>query len=475
MKLCVTGATGFLGRYVVSVALSRGHTVRALVHRPADLAKLGWKPDDDIEQVKVDLRSKNGLVDAVRGCDAVLHLAATKAGDLYAQFGGTVVATENLLWAMGQAECRHVVGISSFAVYDYLHKRSFSTLDETSPLDEAMVDRDEYAQTKLIQEKLIRDTAAKNGWTWTVLRPGMIYGRDNLFNARVGMGGGGRTWVRTGAWAQIPLTYVENCAEAIVMAAETPAANGQVLNLVDDKPADAAAVRQAAPVPHDAQAADRAAQLDGAAGRRPGRLAVEQVRPGRPGQGPRPAGAGPPARPLQAAAVPERPGQVGPRLAAAVHAGAGRRPQPGRRPAGAGPGDDADQQAGEGGVSGSPRRACLPSSQSSGYNPVMVATKEAVIEQALALSDADRREVIGRLAVSLAEPTDVTASWDTEIDRRLDAGRRRPGDVRAVGAGPAANRRGFRWHFRLNCWPKRRLALSHYPAQTLCSGSNHTT
>ena len=236
MKLCVTGATGFLGRYVVSVALSRGHSVRALVHRPADLKKLGWPADADLEQVKVDLRSKAGLADAVRGCDAVLHLAATKAGDLYAQFAGTVVATENLLWAMDQAGCRHIVAISSFAVYDYLHRRSFSVLDEASPTDEAMVDRDEYAQTKLIQEKLVRDTAAKNGWTWTVLRPGMIYGRDNLFNARVGMGGAGRTWVRTGAWAQIPLTYVENCAEAIVLAAETPAAHGQVLNLVDDRP-----------------------------------------------------------------------------------------------------------------------------------------------------------------------------------------------------------------------------------------------
>jgi nucleoside-diphosphate-sugar epimerase len=236
MKLCVTGATGFLGRYVVSTALSRGHSVRALVHRPADGAKLGWPPDADLEQVKVDLRSKAGLADAVRGCDAVLHLAATKAGDLYAQFGGTVVATENLLWAMQQADVRRIVAISSFAVYDYLHRWSWAVLDETSPLDEAMVDRDEYAQTKLIQEQLVRDTATKNGWAWTVLRPGMIYGRDNLFNARVGMGGKGRTWVRTGAWAPIPLTYVENCAEAIVLAAERAEANGQVLNIVDDRP-----------------------------------------------------------------------------------------------------------------------------------------------------------------------------------------------------------------------------------------------
>ncbi len=237
MKLCVTGATGFLGRYVVAVALSRGHAVRALVHRPADRAKLGWPADANVEEVKVDLRSKAGLVDAVRGCDAVLHLAATKSGDIYAQMGGTVVATENLLWAMGQADVKHIVAISSFSVYEYMHRRSWSVHDESSPLDEAMVDRDEYAQTKLIQERLVIDAAKTNGWAYTVLRPGMIYGKGALFNARVGMGGeGSKTWVRTGAWAPIPLTYVENCAEAIVLAAEVPAANGQVLNLVDDNP-----------------------------------------------------------------------------------------------------------------------------------------------------------------------------------------------------------------------------------------------
>ena len=148
----MTGATGFLGTICGGRGRRPGGTpCGRLVHRPADPAKLGW--GDDVEQVKVDLRSKAGLAEAVRGCDAVLHLAATKAGDLYAQFGGTVVATENLLWAMQQADVQHVVAISSFAVYDYLHRRSWSVLDEESPLDEAMVDRDEYAQTKLISGK----------------------------------------------------------------------------------------------------------------------------------------------------------------------------------------------------------------------------------------------------------------------------------------------------------------------------------
>jgi nucleoside-diphosphate-sugar epimerase len=175
------------------------------------------------------------LVEACTGVEAVIHLAAAKSGDLYAQFAATVVATENLLDAMTTANVKQIVLISSFAVYEYLHKRAWTTLDENSALDEAMVDRDDYGKTKLLQEQIVRRHAEQNGWRWTVLRPGMIFGRDNLFNARVGMAGA-RTWVRTGAFAPIPLTYVENCAEAIVLAAERPEAGGQILNIVDDDP-----------------------------------------------------------------------------------------------------------------------------------------------------------------------------------------------------------------------------------------------
>jgi nucleoside-diphosphate-sugar epimerase len=234
MKLFVTGATGFLGRYVVAEALRREHSVHAVARRSADLSDFDWS--GNVELARVDLRSREGLVDSLRGCDAVIHLAAAKSGDIYAQLASTVVGTENLLWAMNEAGASHIILTSSFAVYEYLHRRSFSTHDENSPLDLAMIDRDDYAKTKLIQEQLVIDHAKSHDWRWTVLRPGMIYGKDVLFNARVGMKAGARWWIRTGAWAQIPLNYVENCAEAIVLAAEVPAASGEVLNVVDDHP-----------------------------------------------------------------------------------------------------------------------------------------------------------------------------------------------------------------------------------------------
>jgi nucleoside-diphosphate-sugar epimerase len=229
MKLLVTGASGFLGKCVVAEAAERGHAVVAMVRSPTDF------PQPNVQTVIADLRSRKNLVESLTGCEAVLHLAAAKSGDLYTQLAGTVVATENLLWAMDQASVGRLVHVSSFSVYDYLNMPGHTLLDETAPLADPFGDRDDYAITKILQERLVIDHAKKNNWRWTVLRPGMLYGRGNLFNARVGQKMG-NNWLRTGGWARIPLNYVENCAQAILLAAESPLADGQIFNCLDDNP-----------------------------------------------------------------------------------------------------------------------------------------------------------------------------------------------------------------------------------------------
>jgi nucleoside-diphosphate-sugar epimerase len=126
------------------------------------------------------------------------------------------------------------VHISTFSVYDYLKTPSHTLIDENSPLESVPENRDEYAQTKLIQEDLVISTAQRNNWKYTVLRPGVLYGPDNLWTARLGVRSGERLWIRTGARAILPLNYVENCAQVIVLAAEKEEANGQLFNVVDD-------------------------------------------------------------------------------------------------------------------------------------------------------------------------------------------------------------------------------------------------
>ena len=234
MKFLITGAGGFLGRYVVAEALHRGHAVRAMLRSSGKDDQLAWINDPHVEIVRADLRSRRGLTEAIKGVDAVLHLAAAKSGDMYAQYACTVVATENLLSAMDEAGVRKIVLVSSFSVYAYQKIRGYSVLDEDSPVEEDAFERDEYAHTKLVQERLVREHGSKDNWNFTILRPGVIYGKDNLFTARLGMHAG-RVMLRMGALARLPLTYVENCAQAIVMSAACEAASGQTLNVVDDE------------------------------------------------------------------------------------------------------------------------------------------------------------------------------------------------------------------------------------------------
>lgn len=234
MKLLITGASGFLGQYVVAEALRRGHQVKAVIRPVSDEKRLPWHNHPDIELVRLDLRQKQGIVAALANVDAVIHLAATKEGDFYTQFAGTVIATENLLDGMAQANILRLVAISTFSVYDYLKMPLKKVLDENSPIEIDPKYRDEYAQTKLVQEKLVREFEQKQAAKVTILRPGMIYGRECLWHAFLGAEFGENFWLRIGAKAVMPLTYVENCAEAIILAAETEESIGQTLNIIDD-------------------------------------------------------------------------------------------------------------------------------------------------------------------------------------------------------------------------------------------------
>jgi 2-alkyl-3-oxoalkanoate reductase len=242
MKLLITGASGFLGQYVVAAALRQGHQVKALMRSPL---KLSWSDHPAVEMVQADLaQSSDRLTEAVRGVDAVIHLAAVLRGDYATQYAGTVTATENLLNAMTQAGVDRLIAISSFSVFDYSSIAAGEIIHEDSAIETNPSQRDGYTQTKLIQEQRVR--AFGQTGRVTILRPSMIYGRDHLWNAHLGIKAGSRLWLQIGANGWMPITYVENCAEAIVLATQDKAI-GQTLNIVDDKlPSQSAYIRHLA-------------------------------------------------------------------------------------------------------------------------------------------------------------------------------------------------------------------------------------
>lgn len=235
MELLITGASGFVGKYVVAAGLRRGHRIKAIVRPETDVTGIPWHDHERLELARIDLlRQPTELTAALTGVEAVIHLAAVKSGNFDEQFAGTVTTTQHLLAAMAAATVARLVAVSTFSVYEYEQKRAHSLLDEDSPLvtAERVVNRDEYSQTKLIQEQLYRKFEQEGGKV-TILRPGMIYGREYLWHALLGAEFGS-VFLRIGTRGTLPLSYVENCAEAMIIAAESEAAIGQTLNIVDD-------------------------------------------------------------------------------------------------------------------------------------------------------------------------------------------------------------------------------------------------
>ena len=230
MRALVTGASGFLGRHLVAALAARGHQVRAMVRPAAAIDGLAWP--GSVEIVRADLRASRELQSAFEGVDVLLHLAAVVSGGEDLQFAAAVVGTERLLDAMARSACRRLVLASSFSVYDFSAARG--TLDEESPLHRVpeVYGRDGYTIAKWWQERVTRRRAEAEGWDLTVLRPGFIWGRDHAYLAALGQRLG-RHHLVIGPWTRLPLTHVENCADAFACAATDERARGQTFNVVD--------------------------------------------------------------------------------------------------------------------------------------------------------------------------------------------------------------------------------------------------
>ena len=230
MKVLISGANGFLGRHVVAAFLARGHEVRALVRRSTDIGRLGWEEHRAVEVFRCDLRGNRNLLPAFEDVDVLVHLAAQVVGDDDTRFVSTVVGTEKLLAAMAKSETRRLVLASSYAVYDY--DRVESKLTEESPFAERPYDRDGYAIAKVWQERLARECAQENQWDLRVIRPGFIWGRGNEWLAGCGLQMGHAYGV-INPLGPLPLTHVENCADAFAAVGEHDGAANETFNLVD--------------------------------------------------------------------------------------------------------------------------------------------------------------------------------------------------------------------------------------------------
>ncbi|MCU1226431.1 MAG: epimerase [Edaphobacter sp.] len=243
MKILVTGAGGFLGKLIVERLLAHGQTeIRCMLRdtsKARGLEEIARRfPEARLEMVAVNLRNPVEIGSAVAGCEMVIHAAAALKGSPAEMFMDSVVASRNLLDAVAplskQVKPMRVVLVSSFGAMGVSQLGRGAMVDEATPMETHPEWRDVYSYSKLRQEQLFWEYRERFGFELVVLRPGVIYGPGGgHFSNRVGLSLFGM-FVHLGGSNLLPLTYVENCAEAIVVAALHQEGDGQIYNVVDD-------------------------------------------------------------------------------------------------------------------------------------------------------------------------------------------------------------------------------------------------
>lgn len=228
LHILVTGATGFIGGRLARYLAAQGHRVRALVRRETlELAACG------VEPVRGDIVDADVMYPALRGVEAVFHLAAVRdvwgtPETVYRQVN--VDATRSLLDAAKASGVRRFVYCSSVGVARYPGNLvADETLPFSKPTSQVL-----YHHTKAQAEQMALDAQA------IVVRPVITYGPgdENGFVTRliallaqgrfVGIGNGRN---------HVDLVYVDDLI-AGMLAALQKGAHGRVYILSGTAPVE---------------------------------------------------------------------------------------------------------------------------------------------------------------------------------------------------------------------------------------------
>lgn len=149
MRVLITGADGFTGRFVADVFRARGADLIGLVHHEHKIATV----DTVFEADLLDRARLSSVIQAIRP-DYVVHLAAISFvahGDVDAIYRTNVVGTRNLLQALADADTKPsgVLLASSANIYG---NAAVEVIDESVPASPA----NDYAVSKLAMEYVAR-------------------------------------------------------------------------------------------------------------------------------------------------------------------------------------------------------------------------------------------------------------------------------------------------------------------------------
>jgi nucleoside-diphosphate-sugar epimerase len=204
----VIGGSGFIGAVLVRALQQAGHSVRIIDRAPSQAYPDAW--------IEADVRDRDALHRACRGCDVLYNLAAEHRDDvrpleLYHQVN--VVGAQHTCEVAEQLGIERLIFTSTVAVYGLYEGEA----DETA----AIRPFNEYGRTKLEAEQVFQAWAERDAVrSLTIVRPTVVFGPDNRGNVYTLLEqvARGRAVVVGDGRNRKSMAYVENVAGALVQA-----------------------------------------------------------------------------------------------------------------------------------------------------------------------------------------------------------------------------------------------------------------
>lgn len=237
-KLLVTGADGFIGSHLTEALVRKGQDVRAFVLYNS-FNSWGWL-DQCAQDVKHkfdvfagDIRDPNGVKEAMKDCDAVLHLAALIAipysyhsPDTYVDTN--VKGTLNVLQAARQLGVRRVIHTSTSEVYGTAR---FVPITEEHPLQ----GQSPYSASKIAADQLAYSFYASFGLPVVIARPFNTYGPRQSARAVIPtiitQLASGHRQIKLGAISPTrDFNFVHDTVDAFIAALDSDRGLGEVVN-----------------------------------------------------------------------------------------------------------------------------------------------------------------------------------------------------------------------------------------------------
>jgi nucleoside-diphosphate-sugar epimerase len=230
----VSGASGFVGRWVVSALRRRGVWVRAGVHRSRDRAL--FARDDQVEAVTLDILDRRSLSEAMDGVDLVFHFAAlldprAASKDL---FRVNAEGTRSVWECAAARNIEAALYCSSAAVYGLLARSGQLISESTVP--RAV---EPYGRSKLLGESAALEISKRTGLPTVIIRPVAIFGpgQSTAFARALRNAAASRILLAEEFLGRkFSFVHVEDVAEASVHVVESANHAAQIYNVAGEKP-----------------------------------------------------------------------------------------------------------------------------------------------------------------------------------------------------------------------------------------------